>query len=246
MAEAVTPARDGPSARRAVRLFRPYRLGVAGLVGLIVAAAILGIVPAFLLRDLLDNVLAQGADLDTSRLNWLIAGLIAIPIATGAIGVYQTWLANRIGQAVMHDLRVAVYSHLQKLSLAFFTRTRTGELQSRIANDIGGIQSVVTSTATSVASNVTIVVATTVAMAILDWRLTLATLATLPLFVWMTRRVGDRRRAITKERQSSLADMSSLVEESLSVPGVLLAKTMGQSSELHRSLRRRVTTPRVT
>jgi ATP-binding cassette subfamily B protein len=148
------------------------------------------------------------------------------------LGVGQTLLSNTVGQRVMHDLRAAVYRHLQRLSLAFFTRTRTGEVQSRIANDIGGVQSVVTSTATSIVSNVTTVLAATVAMFLLDWRLALAALGLLPFFVWLTRRVGEERRRITAVRQDRLADMSSLVEESLSVSGILLGKTMGRAPEL--------------
>ena len=137
-----------------------------------------------------------------------------------------------VGQRVMHDLRAAVYRHLQRLSLAFFTRTRTGEVQSRIANDIGGVQNVVTSTATSIVSNVTTVVATIVAMLLLDWRLAVFSLALLPFFVWLTRRVGNERKRITSKKQGRLADMSSLVAESLSVSGILLGKTMGRSDEL--------------
>ena len=158
--------------------------------------------------------------------------MIAISIATGALGVAQTWLSNLVGQRVMHDLRAAVYRHLQRLSLAFFTRTRTGEVQSRIANDIGGVQNVVTSTATSIVSSVTTVLATIVAMFALDWRLAAFSLALLPFFVWLTRRVGRERKRITAERQGRLADMSSLVEESLSVSGILLGKTMGRAPEL--------------
>ena len=150
------------------------------------------------------------------------------------IGVAQTWISNQVGQRVMHDLRAAVYAHLQRMSLAFFTRTRTGEVQSRIANDIGGIDSVVTSTATSIVQNVTTVVATVVAMFLLDWRLAVFSLILLPFFVWLTRRVGEERRRIQSVRQSRLADMSSLVEESLSVSGILLGKTMGRSPELVR------------
>ncbi|MBA2332182.1 MAG: ABC transporter ATP-binding protein, partial [Actinobacteria bacterium] len=126
----------------------------------------------------------------------------------------------------------AVYKHLQRLSLAFFTRTRTGEVQSRLANDIGGVQEVVTSTATSIVSNVTTVIASVIAMFILDWRLTLFALALIPLFVWMTRRVGRQRQKVAKVRQESMADISSLVQESLSVSGILLGKTMGRSGEL--------------
>ncbi len=146
----------------------------------------------------------------------------------------QTWISNQVGQRVMHDLRAAVYAHLQRMSLAFFTHTRTGEVQSRIANDIGGIDSVVTSTATSIVQNVTTVVAVVVAMILLDWRLAAFSLFLLPFFVWLTRRVGEERRRIQSVRQGRLADMSTLVEESLSVSGILLGKTMGRSSELVR------------
>jgi ATP-binding cassette subfamily B protein len=221
-----------PNTNRIMRLFTPYNWALGSLLGMIVVAAGLAMIPAFLLRDLLDNVLSQGDQLDTQRLLILVGGMVLIPIITGALGVAQTWQSNRIGQRVMHDLRAAVYAHLQRLSLAFFTRTRTGEVQSRIANDIGGVQTVVTTTATSIASNATTVIATTVAMAILDWRLTLASFAVLPLFVWMTRRVGRVRREIANTKQGSLADISTLVEESLSVSGVLLGKTMGQTDEL--------------
>jgi ATP-binding cassette subfamily B protein len=158
--------------------------------------------------------------------------MIGISIATGALGVAQTWISNVVGQRVMHDLRSAVYRHLQRLSLAFFTRTRTGEVQSRIANDIGGVQNVVTSTATSIVSNVTTVIAALVAMVALDWRLAVFSLALLPFFVWLTRRVGQERKRIAASRQGRMADISSLVEESLSVSGILLGKTMGRSPEL--------------
>jgi ATP-binding cassette, subfamily B, bacterial len=213
-------------------LFRPYRRRLSALLALIIVSAGISMISPFLLRDLLDNVLTKGSHLDTTRLAFLVGGMVAIPIITGAIGVAQTWQSNLIGQQVMHDLRASVYSHLQRLSLAFFTRTRTGEVQSRIANDIGGVQTVVTTTATSIVSNATTVLATTVAMTVLEWRLTLASFAILPLFVWMTRRVGRVRKAITATKQGSLADISTLVEESLSVSGVLLAKTMGQTGEL--------------
>jgi ATP-binding cassette, subfamily B, bacterial len=204
---------------------------------MILVSAALGVVPAFLLRDLLNNVLTRGREIDTGRLDLLVAGMVVIPIVTGAIGVAQTWQSNLIGQQVMHDLRSAVYDHLQRLSLAFFTRTRTGEVQSRISNDIGGVQSVVTSTATSIVSNLTTVIATSAAMVLLDWRLAVAAFALLPVFVLITRRVGRLRRALAATTQMSMADISSLVEESLSVSGVLLAKTMGQTGELSQRFR---------
>ena len=158
--------------------------------------------------------------------------MIAIAVATGVLGVIQTLLSNQVGQRVMHDLRAAVFRHLQKLSLAFFTRTRTGEVQSRISNDIGGVQNVVTNTATSIASNVTTVVATMVGMLLLSWQLALFAFALIPLFVLLTRRVGNERRRIAKTTQETLADISSLVQESLSVSGILLGKTMGRGNEL--------------
>jgi ATP-binding cassette subfamily B protein len=228
----VTEAAQPTQTRRILRLFHPYRMRLSGLLGMIVISAGISMISPFLLRDLLDNVLSQGSHLNTRTLTLLVAGMVAIPIVTGVIGVAQTWQSNLIGQQVMHDLRASVYTHLQRLSLAFFTRTRTGEVQSRIANDIGGVQTVVTTTATSIASNVTTVLATTIAMAVLDWRLTLASFAILPLFVWMTRRVGRVRKALAATMQGSLADISTLVEESLSVSGVLLAKTMGQTGDL--------------
>jgi ATP-binding cassette, subfamily B, bacterial len=215
--------------RRIAALFRPYRGRLAVVLGLIAVSAGLGMVSPFLLREVLDQAIPER---DTTLLTVLVAGMIGIAIATGVLGVAQTWLSNLVGQQVMHDLRAAVYRHLQRLSLAFFTRTRTGEVQSRIANDIGGVQSVVTSTATSIVSNVTTVRATIVAMVLLDWRLAAFSLALMPFFVWLTRRVGRERKRLTTQRQGRLADMSTLVEESLSVSGVLLGKTMGRSGEL--------------
>ncbi len=222
------------SGHRIARLFKPYRARLSGLLGLIVISASLGVIPAFLLRDLLNHVLANPDAIDTTRLDLLVAGMVAIPIVTGVIGVAQTWQSNLVGQRVMHDLRASVYEHLQRLSLAFFTRTRTGEVQSRIANDIGGVQSVVTTTATSIVSNVTTVIATAAAMILLDWRLAAAAFALLPIFVLMTRRIGRLRKELTTTKQGTLADISALVEESLSVSGVLLAKTMGQTGDLTR------------
>src|SRR3954465_13641746 len=179
---------------RVARLFPPYKRQLSALLVLILVSAGLGIISPFLLRAVLDTAIP---DKNTSLLTALVAGMVAIPIATGALGIGQTWLSNRVGQQVMHDLRTSVYRHLQRLSLAFFTRTRTGEVQSRIANDIGGIDNVVTNTATSIVSNTTTVIATIVAMFLLDWRLAVFSLALLPLFVVLTRRVGKVRKALT-------------------------------------------------
>jgi ATP-binding cassette subfamily B protein len=161
-----------------------------------------------------------------------VLGMIGVAIFTNATSVWQTYLSNMVGQQVMHDLRAAVYRHLQRMSLAFFTRTRTGEIQSRIANDIGGLDSVVTTTATTIASNVTTVLAALVAMCILNWHLALLSLIFVPPSVWGTRRVGKIRRRITTEQQKRLADLSALVAESLSVSGIMLGKTMGRGQDL--------------
>ncbi len=214
---------------RVIDLFRPYRMRLSAVLALIAVSAALDMISPFLLKAVLDTALPER---DNALLTVLVGGMVAIAIATGILGVYQTLLSNQVGQRVMHDLRSAVYRHLQRLSLAFFTRTRTGEVQSRIASDIGGVQSVVTSTATSIVSNVTTVVASVVAMFILDWRLAVLSLGLLPLFVLLTRRVGAQRREITTRRQETIADMSSIVQESLSVSGILLGKTMGRSDAL--------------
>jgi ATP-binding cassette, subfamily B, bacterial len=216
---------------RIARLFHAYRGRLTILLGLIVVSAGIGVVSPFLLRAVLDKAIPEK---DTRLLTLLVLGMIAASVSSGAIGVAQTWLSNSVGQRVMHDLRSAVYAHLQRMSLAFFTRTHTGEVQSRIANDIGGIDNVVTSTATSIMSNVTTVLATLVAMIALNWKLAVFSLALLPFFLWLTRKVGQERKRITSVRQSRLADMSTLVEESLSVSGILLGKTMGRGPELVR------------
>jgi ATP-binding cassette subfamily B protein len=214
---------------RIFRLFRPYRGRLAAVLGLIVFSAGLAMLQPFLLRDTLDEGILQH---NTTLLTWLVLAMIAIAIANAAFSVWQTYMSNSIGQRVMHDLRAAVYRHLQRMSLAFFTRTRTGEVQSRIANDIGGLDNVVTTTATSIAQNATTVIASLVAMCILDWQLAIISLVFLPLFVWLTRRVGKARRRITSEQQGQLANMSALVAESLSVSGIMLGKTMGRGGDL--------------
>jgi ATP-binding cassette subfamily B protein len=223
------PAVRRANLHRVVRLFRPYRLKLSVVCALIVFSSALSVVSPFLLRAVLDTAIPEGRN---GLLTVLVAGMIAISVVTGAIGVVQSYLSTQVGQHVMHDMRTSVYRHLQRLSLAFFTKTRTGEVQSRIANDIGGVDNVLTSTATSVMSTVTTVIATVVAMFLLDWRLALFALGLLPLFVWMTRRVGEQRRKVATVRQESMADISSLVQESLSVSGILLGKTMGRSAEL--------------
>ncbi|MCX4728057.1 ABC transporter ATP-binding protein/permease [Streptomyces sp. NBC_01020] len=215
--------------RRIVRLFRPYRARLA-LVGLLVcASSLVSVASPFMLRAILDTAIPQGR---TGLLSLLALGMIATAVVNSVFGVLQTLISTTVGQRVMHDLRTAVYAQLQRMPLAFFTRTRTGEVQSRIANDIGGMQATVTSTATSLVSNLTAVIATVVAMVALDWRLTIVSLLLLPVFVWISRRVGRERKKITTERQKQMAVMAATVTESLSVSGILLGRTMGRSDSL--------------
>ncbi|MEV0451105.1 ABC transporter ATP-binding protein [Streptomyces sp. NPDC050600] len=218
--------------RRILRLFRPYR-GRLAVVGLLVgASSLVSIASPFLLKEILDTAIPQGR---TGLLSLLALGMIVTAVVSGVFGVLQTLISTTVGQRVMHDLRTAVYAQLQRMPLAFFTRTRTGEVQSRIANDIGGMQATVTSTATSLVSNLTAVVATVVAMLALDWRLTLVSLLLLPVFVWISRRVGRERKRITTHRQKQMAAMAATVTESLSVSGILLGRTMGRADSLTRS-----------
>src|ERR1700761_3116921 len=221
-----TRQRDG---RRILALFKPYRARLTAVLIMIMVSAGVGFLNPFLIRDVLDEGILKH---NSALLTELVLAMIGVAIFTNAASVWQTYISNVVGQRVMHDLRAAVYQRLQKMSLAFFTRTRTGEVQSRIANDIGGIDSVVTTTATSIAQNVTTVIATLVAMVILDWRLAALSLIFVPAFVYLTRRVGQVRRRITTERQKRLADLSALVNESLSVSGIMLGKTMGRGRDL--------------
>jgi len=225
--------------RRIGRLFRPYWAKLSVVSVLIIFVSALGVIPAFLQQAVFSQAFtpvgigkSKYVTVDFRLLAGLVAAMIAIALINGVCGVVQSYLSTQVGQSVMHDLRTSVYRHLQRLSLAFFTKTRTGEVQSRIANDIGGVDNVLTSTATSVMSTVTTVIATVVAMFLIDWQLALIALGLMPIFVLITRRVGGARREIATTRQESMADISSLVQESLSVSGILLGKTMGRSTEL--------------
>ncbi len=215
--------------RRIVRLFRPYRACLALVAALVGLSSLVALASPFMLRGILDDALPHGR---TGLLTALAAGMVAVAALTSIFGVLQTYISTAVGQEVMHDLRSAVYAQLQRMPLSFFTSIRTGEVQSRIANDIGGMQSTVTSTATSLVSNFTTVIASVIAMIALDWRLTVVSLIMLPFFVWISRRVGDERRKITAQRQQKLAGMSAIVEESLSVSGILLGRTLGRAPAL--------------
>ncbi|MGH3176595.1 MAG: ABC transporter transmembrane domain-containing protein, partial [Streptosporangiaceae bacterium] len=204
------------TARRIIPLFRPYRGRVAVVVGLIVLTSTIGIVNPLLIQAVFNKALfvPGGPKLD---LLYILVGIMAVvPIVNGAIGILQTYETTMVGQHVMRDLRDQLYSHLETLSLAFFTGTKTGEIQSRLANDVGGIQTVVTTTASSILANVVIFTSTIVAMIILSWQLTIVAVITVPAFFWLTKAVGDRRRQVSRSTQEALAAMSAISEETLS------------------------------
>jgi ATP-binding cassette subfamily B protein len=217
------------SLRRIARLFAPHRYSLVIVIAVIVVSSIVGLASPFLLREVIDVALPQR---DVRLLVGLVVGMVVVAAVTAALGVVQTWISTSVGQRVMHRLRTDVFAHLQRLSLGFFTRTRTGEVQSRITNDIGGMQSVVTSTATSIAANLTTVIASGVAMVVLSWQLSLVTLLVLPPAVLLSRRVARLRRTITAQRQRELADLNVTIEEGLSIDGVRLSRTLGTGDAL--------------
>jgi ATP-binding cassette, subfamily B, bacterial len=218
---------DRNTTRRVIPLFRPYRLQVGWVVGLIVVTSTIGIVNPLLIQAVFNKALFVPGGPNLHLLYILVAIMAAVPIVNGAIGILQVYETTKVGQHVMRDLRDRLYSHLETLSLAFFTNTKTGEIQSRLANDVGGVQSVVTTTASTILANVVTFVSSIVAMVIISWPLTIVSVFTVPAFFWLTKTVGQRRRVVSRSTQESLAAMSALSEETLSVSGVLLAKVFG-------------------
>jgi ATP-binding cassette subfamily B protein len=217
------------SLRRIGALFSAHKTQLAVVTAIIVASSVISMASPFLLREVIDVALPHQ---NVRLLAWLVIGMVAVAALTSALGVIQTWISTTVGQQVMHRLRVDVFTHLHRQSVAFFTRTRTGEVQSRITNDIGGMESVVTSTATSIAANLTTAVATATAMVALSWRLSLVSLVVLPPSIYLSRKVARMRRAITAQRQRELADLNVTIEEGLSISGVQLSKTMGTGAAL--------------
>ncbi|MFE5340257.1 ABC transporter ATP-binding protein [Isoptericola sp. NPDC056578] len=238
-----SPARTGPIAgtpdqpvlRRIAALLAPYKAQLVLVAVAVVAAAALTSVAPFLTRAVFDDALfptdpaGQVGEPDLRLLAWLVAGLVAIPMVSALIGVGQTYLTTRIGNGAMADLRVALFEHLEKMELAFFTSTRTGDIQSRLANDVSGVRNVLTSTATSILQNVVTVAAAFVSMLLLSWQLTIITLVLMPVFVVIQVRVGRRRKRLQRRTQESLSEMTAITEESLGVSGVLLAKVFNRS-----------------
>ena len=225
------PSRPRATLRRIAGNFRPYRRTVAVIAVVIVVTAGLGVVNPLLIQQVFDTALFVDGGPDVDRLLVLIGLMLAIPVVSGGLGVWQTYFANRVGQHVMRDLRDALYAHLHRMPLSFFTATRTGEIQSRLANDVGGVQTVVTDTAASVLSNSVILASTIIAMLVLSWELTVLSLATMPVFVWLTAKVGEARKRVSASAQEALADISAVSEETLSVSGMLLSKTFGREAD---------------
>jgi len=226
----IAQLREHPvSVRRILALFRPHRTGLTVVTLLIVATSLIGLATPFLTRALIDDAIP---DQDVGLLLLLVGGLLTVTVVSSAFGVVQTWMSTVIGQRVMHGLRTDMFTHLQRMHLGFFTRTRGGELQSRLTNDINGMQGVVTSTATSIASNVTTVIGTSAAMVALSWRLSLLSLLVLPPAILLSRKVARLRRTITLRTQRAMADVQTQIEESLSISAVQLAKTMGAGEAL--------------
>jgi ATP-binding cassette subfamily B protein len=226
---------DRETVRRVIRTFRPYK-GKVGLVGILIGLTSgLGVINPLMIVLVFDNALfgrngsCQGQPCPNLPLLYLYVGImIAVPIVTSIIGIGQTYLTNLVGLNVMQDLRNRLYQHLQAMPLRFFTTTRTGEIQSRLANDVGGVQSVVTDTASTVLSNVVTIVSTIIAMIVISIPLTILSLLLMPLFLWLTVRVGRARREVATNTQRTLADMTTITEETLSVSGILLSKAFGR------------------
>ena len=222
-------------ARRIIGLFGPYKVPVA-LVGLlIVVNAGLGVINPLLVREVFDSALFPASGSLDLMLLWLLAALIAAIVVVGAVlSIVQAYLTSRVGQDVTGDLQEAVYDHLLGMSLNFLARTRTGEMQSRVSNDINGIEPVVTSTFADSVSSIVALIAVVVAMLFLSWEFTVVAMAVLPVFFLLTRWVGRKRREVMASAQSSMAQVTAVTEETLSLPGILLAKLFGrQHDELH-------------
>ncbi len=226
------PSPSSPMLRRTIQLFQPYRFYVISVAILILLTASIGVINPLLIRTVFDSGLFPASGGPDMKLLWILAAVMtSIAVANGLMGVLQTYMTNSVGQSVMRDLRDRVYAHLQGMSLGFFTSTRTGEIQSRISNDVGGIQSVVTSTLTDTLSNTVIFLSTLVAMLILSWQLTIVAVATVPFFFALTRFVGKKRRAVTSDAQRSMAEVTAITQETLSVSGIMLAKLFGRQAQ---------------
>ncbi|MFZ9883661.1 MAG: ABC transporter ATP-binding protein [Candidatus Limnocylindrus sp.] len=215
-----------PLLRRAARFFRPYQGRLALIGTLILASSVIGLANPYLLKLMIDDAFPKG---DIGLLGTYALLMVIVPIINGGIGLAQSWLTASVGQFVMRDLRNLLFTHVQSMPMRFFSETRTGEIQSRLTNDVSGVQSVVSDAAANLASSVAIVLSTLVAMALIDWRLTVVSLCVAPLFLYFSSRASAARRKASSEVQGALADLTSIAEEHLSVGGALLAKSFGRA-----------------
>jgi ATP-binding cassette, subfamily B, bacterial len=225
------PPRDRRSYRRIAGRFHGHRGRVSLVVALVLVVAALGVVNPLLIRTLFDDALFVDGGPRVRQATTILALMVAIPVLSGLLDVWRTYLATDVGQDVMRDLRDDLYAHLRALPLSFFTSTRTGEIQSRLTNDITGVQGVVTNTASTVLSSIVTVLSSLIAMLLLSVPLTIVTLAIVPVFLVLARRVGERRRRIAKDAQETTAQMTALTEETLSVSGVMLSKVFNRSAD---------------
>ncbi len=232
-AEAPEIAHLGP---RIVRLFHPYRGRIAWMVVLVVVGASVAVVPALIIQRIFDDALfPKGAPPNLVLLAQLVGFMIALYIANAALSVVQTWLTSSVGNSVTGDLRVELFEHLQRMDLSFFTRTKTGVIQSRLQNDVGGVAGVLTNTITSILGNIVTVIASLTAMLIIDWRLTIIAVIVMPGLVVVQRRVGQVRARIAGQTQASLSELTAITHETLSVSGILLSKAFNrQRAEIDR------------
>jgi len=215
-----------PLLRRAARFFLPYQGRLALIGTLIAASSVIGLANPYLLKLMIDDAFPKG---DIGLLGLYAALMVVVPIINGGIGLAQSWMTASVGQFVMRDLRNLLFTHVQSMPIRFFSETRTGEIQSRLTNDVSGVQSVVSDAAANLASSVAIVLSTLVAMALIDWRLTAVSLCVAPLFLYFSSRASAARRKASGEVQGALADLTSIAEEHLSVGGALLAKSFGRA-----------------
>lgn len=220
---------------RVLALFRPHILAIAVIAGLIALSAGIGAIMPFLVRNVVDEALPRK---DLSLLFILTCAMMGVAVMAAAGNVLQAYVSTRVGQTIMHELRVSLYQHLQTLSLSFYAKSRAGEVQARMSNDIAGLQGVLTNTATDLARNVSVLITTVLAMFLLEWRLALASLLFMPVLIWLNGRVADLRERITFRQQGRMADMTSQVAETLSVGGFLLGRTMGRAKHLVQEFRR--------
>jgi len=217
--------------KRILALFTPYKRSIAVMIALVLITALVSVFPPLITQRIFDEGLFAPGGVDLRRLLILLAVMVALLVISNLIGIWQTWLTSKTGNRVMGDMRVALFDHLQRMELAFFTKTKTGVIQSRLANDVGGVATVLTNTVTSVVGNTVTVIASAVTMFILSWQLTLIAFVLMPILVAVQRRVGAIRARVAAETQESLSNMTAITQESLSVSGILLAKSFGRTND---------------